>query len=194
MGTAAPGCPVERSSTGFGLAGVTGVGSNLRCRSRVAAGQPRAAVPTRSQHMSIWPVRAMRLARRWNLHFCGSDVPSYVSRPGGGLFGRPITRESLGRFLFGGVFRNVNALGLCRIPAFDRGTSVIPRIKSCTLHFEQLGYDVRPQSAHLTWTLFATGTRRRVACAVDGWLLTRGSRLLPGCGLAGALPVGRKSA
>ena len=27
-----------------------------------------------------------------------------VSRPGGGLFGRPITRESLGRFLFGGVF------------------------------------------------------------------------------------------
>jgi len=31
--------------------------------------------------------------------------------------------------------------------------SVIPRIKSCTLHFEQLGYDVRPQSAHLTWTL-----------------------------------------
>lgn len=32
-----------------------------------------------------------------------------LSRPGGGLFGRPITRESLGRFLFGGVFfRTVN--------------------------------------------------------------------------------------
>jgi hypothetical protein len=30
-----------------------------------------------------------------------------VSRPGGGLFGRPTTRESLGRFLFVGVFSAV---------------------------------------------------------------------------------------
>ena len=65
-----------------------------------------------------------------------------------------MTRESLGRFLFGGVFRNVDALGLCRILTFDRGTGVIPRIKSRTLHFEQLGYDVRPHSAHRAWTLF----------------------------------------
>jgi hypothetical protein len=60
----------------------------------------------------------------------------------------------MGRFLFGGVFCTMNALGLCRIPAFDRGASVIFRIKSCTLHLGQLGYDVRPQSVHLTWTLF----------------------------------------
>ena len=46
----------------------------------------------------------MRLARRWNLQFRGWVLSFYLSRPGGGLFGRPKTRESSGRFLFVGHF------------------------------------------------------------------------------------------
>jgi hypothetical protein len=55
---------------------------------------------------TVMATSCQRLARRCNLHFCGRDLSSQVSRLGGGLFRRPGIRKDL-RTLFmllGGIF------------------------------------------------------------------------------------------
>ena len=78
------------------------------------------APPRGHRRMGAWPFGAMRLARRWNLQFRGWVLSSYLSRPGGGLFGRPKTRESSGRFLFLGHFPRPSRFhsGLLQILAY----------------------------------------------------------------------------
>ena len=133
------------------------------------------------------------LARRWDLHFCGSDVPSYVSRPGGGLFGRPITRESLGRFLFGAVFRSVTRWAcagfppLIEEPAPSLGSNLALYILSSWVMM--CGHNRRIGPGRFS----ATRTRRRVTARLMGVVdegVSSSAWLRPGR----PLPVGRESA
>src|SRR5689334_8827709 len=51
-----------------------------------------------------WPVGARPLAQRWHLQSEAVILLSPLSSSGGGLFGRPVIRKDLGRFLILGLF------------------------------------------------------------------------------------------